>query len=1501
TRELWTLGNPIDRPFCECSGSSLHQSSRECDPSGCCCRELQGVRTLACRSQVQQDQPAKQLAWTLRPDSCGDRMSERELCYSPGLYRICDEIIVNAADNWQRDPAGTKDIRIAVDSTTGTVEVWNNGRGVPVAVHPDDPDSRYVPSLLFGRLLTSSNFDDSVKATTGGRNGFGAKLANVFSKEFSVETRSGQTGLEFRQAWRDNMTVAGEPAVQAANGGPDYTRVTFKPDLARFGSTSLDADLVALIQRRAYDLAATCPGVRVYFNGQQVPVRSFRHYCEMYAPPGSLLVSAANQRWLVAACASGGGGGVDSNDELVDANYGFRHVSFVNAIATPAGGRHVELLCDRLLRPLTEAVDASLRNSTALGKRRRRLIDAFPAVKPSQVRRRLWLFCSCRVDNPSFESQAKRRLTLPASKFGAAAAVPEELIKGGSFISVLADVGKRGSVGQAVCSSMLAAAADSASNRSREKSLAEASAAASGAKVAAAAAAAAGKLQHANLVASGVGRGNDCVLVLTEGDSAKALAVAGAAAVPGGRDRIGVLALQGKLINAREAAPTALAESRLLQLLCDVVGLRLGKRYETEADLASLHYRRILIMSDQDTDGIHIRGLVLNLLHCFWPELLLSRWDFLRLLVMPIAKATPPADVKADSEEFYSMDSLAKWISSKPDWRRWSLKYYKGLGGFTAAEGRRFFVRLFSGQSVRLVRRDAGQGGEQDDAALVLAFGPDADARKAWLAEAAADSSLAEELNKSSPNAELSCSDFIHRELVQFSLADNRRSIPALMDGLKPSQRKVLYTCFKRRQRQPIRVPQLAGSVAELTAYRHGDGALFNTIVGMAQNFPGSNNINLLVPGGQFGSRLLGGKDAAAARYIYTCLSPLARLIFHPDDDALLNYRMEDGERVEPVSYSPVVPLAVVNGAEGIGTGWNTSIPNHSLADVMANLRHMLREGGTAEPCLCCRHFAVTPAASLPCPTPTLIRVYFEITELPVRVWSEPYGCSLASLAESVNNYCSDWRVRFLVKLDPSQLARANRMGLYRYFRLSSRYQTVSDIMRDYFDHRLDMYRRRLDYQRAELDALVRLLSNQARFALDVAEGRLNLSGFTGRSDTNRRLSAAGPILSGPPRFENADDFNGGDEFDYLLRMPVWSLTLERRQRLLQDRDEAAGRLRQLAELTPARAWLEDLNALESRAATCTKEEAKQLGGGGDGEDGCETEQQSGPSARPRPGSHQATGGAHAHRCVTALRSPQTRSKNARTRKAAQDPDCSGQGLRQRRRGGSVSFITSAAQQQQQHRLRRIRRPPPQQVGVSSSPSCAAKAAGTPKRTRTHLHGRLFSPAFEDPTPAAVDAAAGNDDNNNSGSRKQQLAAERTTKQRRRGRNPTRLLSRRRCLVHHSVDLASLATAANITAPAPADKELPAPDSGESRTMAAPRRRPEEEEIEATAVGANDGAGDGAAPIEEPTQPPVTDENAMACKNPLASSEHEQLLARKYTDPEEYSYCAGTATKDYLD
>ncbi len=185
-------------------------------------------------------------------------------------------------------------------------------------------------------------------------------------------------------------------------------------------------------------------------------------------------------------------------------------------------------------------------------------------------------------------------------------------------------------------------------------------------------------------------------------------------------------------------------------------------------------------------------------------------------------------------------------------------------------------------------------------------------------------------------------SEFITKELVLFSVADNVRSIPSVLDGLKPAQRKVLYACFKRNLKGDIKVAQLAGYVSEHAAYHHGEASLTSTMVGMAQNFTGSNNLNLLVPSGQFGTRLMGGKDAASSRYIFTRLSVVTRALFHPDDDPLLAYQDDDGQSIEPTHYLPVIPLVLVNGADGIGTGWSTSVPQFNPRDVIAAVRARL-------------------------------------------------------------------------------------------------------------------------------------------------------------------------------------------------------------------------------------------------------------------------------------------------------------------------------------------------------------------------------------------------------------------------------------------------------------------------------------------------------------------------------------------------------------------------------
>lgn len=185
-------------------------------------------------------------------------------------------------------------------------------------------------------------------------------------------------------------------------------------------------------------------------------------------------------------------------------------------------------------------------------------------------------------------------------------------------------------------------------------------------------------------------------------------------------------------------------------------------------------------------------------------------------------------------------------------------------------------------------------------------------------------------------------SDFINKEYVLFSNYDNQRSIPHVIDGMKPSQRKVLFGCIKRKLRGEIKVAQLVGYVAEHSAYHHGEASLQGTIVNMAQNFTGSNNVNLLTPSGQFGTRRMGGKDSASPRYIFTKLEPVARAIFHPDDDALLSYLNDDGASIEPDFYVPVIPMVLVNGADGIGTGWSTTVQNYNPREILANLRRQI-------------------------------------------------------------------------------------------------------------------------------------------------------------------------------------------------------------------------------------------------------------------------------------------------------------------------------------------------------------------------------------------------------------------------------------------------------------------------------------------------------------------------------------------------------------------------------
>lgn len=626
------------------------------------------------------------------------------------------------------------------------------------------------------------------------------------------------------------------------------------------------------------------------------------------------------------------------------------------------------------------------------------------------------------------------------------------------------------------------------------------------------------KLEDAN--EAGGKNSINCTLILTEGDSAKSLAVSGLGVI--GRNFYGVFPLRGKLLNVREANFKQLSENAEINNLCKIIGLQYKKKYLTEDDLKTLRYGKVMIMTDQDQDGSHIKGLLINFIHTNWPELL--RLPFLEEFITPIVKATK----KNEEISFYSLPEFEEWKIDTPNHHTYNIKYYKGLGTSTSKEAKEYF------QDMERHRILFKYDGSVDDESIVMAFSrKHIESRKVWLTNHMDEVKRRKELGLperylyTKGTKHITYADFINLELVLFSNADNERSIPSLVDGLKPGQRKVMFTCFKRNDKREVKVAQLSGSVAEMSAYHHGEVSLQMTIVNLAQNYVGSNNINLLEPRGQFGTRLTGGKDCASARYIFTLMSPLTRLIYHPLDDPLLQYQTDDGQRIEPLWYLPIIPMVLVNGAEGIGTGWSTKIANHNPREIMQNLRRMINSEEPVPMHPWYKNFTgrmeyVSDGRYVHSGNIQILpgdRV--EITELPVGVWTQNYKENvleaLANGTEKVKAVVSEYReyhtdttVRFVVSFAPGEFnrIRCEEGGFYRVFKLTAslstnqmhafdqnnclrRFPTTMDVLKEFYKLRLEYYARRKDYLVGQLTAQADRLSDQARFILEKCEKTL--------------------------------------------------------------------------------------------------------------------------------------------------------------------------------------------------------------------------------------------------------------------------------------------------------------------------------------------------------------------------------------------------------------------------
>ena len=1031
----------------------------------------------------------------------GEKFEKKNLKYSPALLKIFDEILVNAIDRNSLHPKQVNSISVAIDKESGSVTIENNGPLGGISVKMHEKEGLWNPELVFGHLLTSTNYDDSQKRIVGGRNGYGAKLANIYSTDFSIMIKDHETKQTYTQSWSKNMTVCDPPKIKKHSGSTSSVAITFTPEWKRFGMSKMDDTIYNIFQKRVWDAnICTTQNCKVKFNGDVLPKQNFEAYAKMYEGVQEV-ASVTTDRWSVC---------------IGPSTDGMEQVSFVNGLCTNKGGTHVDHAANLIANGVIEEMAKKIK------------------LKPQQVKNTFNIFVKATLENPTFSSQVKSECTSKSPNFGSKFEFPKNFVK---------NVLKTGIADELTALSKFKEMKELAKSDGARKS-----------KITGIP-----KLDDANH--AGTKHSGKCTLIVTEGDSAKTLAVAGLSVV--GRDHYGVFPLRGKCKNVRDVSVAQLTSNQEFNDLKKILGLQQGKEYK---DTSELRYGRLMIMTDADNDGSHIKGLILNMIHYFWPSLL--KLNFVVSMVTPIIKATKGSDTKS----FYTDSAFRTWYGDGK--QGWKIKYYKGLGTSTSTEAREYFKKI---QDLT-VKFDVDM---MTDDSIVLAFDKKkADARKTWLLENTAKDADQLEVPYGSVK-QLDISDFVHKDLVNFSLADLKRSIAHMADGLKPSQRKVMYACFKKNLKDEMKVAQLAAFVAEKSAYHHGEVSLADTIVKLANDYTGSNNINLLEPCGQFGTRLMGGKDASQTRYIFTKLTKEARKIFDPKDDAILNYLDDDGRPIEPDFYMPTLPMVLVNGTEGIGTGFSCYVPPFNPEDIKENIKRILSGDEIVPMRPWFRGFK--GVVHKEDDTWMMEGVWnwsgrnIVVTELPPGRWTQDYKEYLDGLVEKkliggfVNNSTTedvhfeimDYVGKDLLKdLKLRKTFRVSNMHLFHPTKGIYKYESPEEILKDFVELRLEHYKKRKAHLIDVLEKRAEMCGHKSKFVSMVIEGKLVV--FKRKKvDLEKEMSSIFPKIDG--------------NWDYLLNTKTVEYTEERVKALVDEARQANVDLERMLKTSHVTMWKNDI------------------------------------------------------------------------------------------------------------------------------------------------------------------------------------------------------------------------------------------------------------------------------------------------------------------------------------
>lgn len=836
------------------------------------------------------------------------KLEYKEISYNAALLKIFDEILVNAIDNLSRNsskPLTTIELNFKKNEEFKTFEISikNDGPSIPIEqyhIHERDVDEaeddykarmeieklqegKYIPEVVFSTFRSSSNYDKAEDSTriTGGTNGIGAKLTAVFSKLFKVRIEN--SGKLYEQEIRNHCRDVQPPKITETSNDNSSVQITFVPDWELLDTEriyhDIDWNAIEVMSKRLYDF--THLGLKLTINGKLLPSLTFKDFSSTHVH----LIDDTVQLYESPMPH-------EFNKWKVAFGYGQGKntmVSYVNNVATYSHGGHV----DGIRRQIAEAIIKSCKKE----------------IKTVSIYPKLSLVVYAIVPGAQFTSQAKtalskKKIEVPQLSSG----IIDKFIKESGVVEYF-------NTGRVKSS-------NKTTKRERITNIA--------------------KLIDAEDAGKPLVKRQDraeCSLFICEGDSAQSLCINMIKKL--GEKHYGTFALRGKVLNTQKVSSSRYLENNELTNLKTIIGLVDGKEYSSAE---SLRYQHVICCKDADSDGSAIMGLVINFFYQYFKSLILIP-GFFKEFITPVCNLySLPYSSKSSTPAmmFYNMNVYNEKIKEL-DMKKYKPKFIKGLGGNSDPD-----INLYSEHFDEHINSiDCGTPGTENHIKLAYSNGKSdageklTDLRKEWISHVTFESYLPREVG-----VPVKFDEFCDIDLALAANETCERSIPSVLDGLKPSQRKVLYTLFNMSEKDmytPTKVFQLTGSVTKFAKYHHGDASMNDTIIRMGQDFVGANNIPILDREGQFGTRNQLGNDAPAPRYIGACLSKITRLIFPKIDDKLLELRLEDNEPVEPISYVPIIPMLLVNGAIGIGTGWNTRIPQFNPKQLIGIVAKMLR------------------------------------------------------------------------------------------------------------------------------------------------------------------------------------------------------------------------------------------------------------------------------------------------------------------------------------------------------------------------------------------------------------------------------------------------------------------------------------------------------------------------------------------------------------------------------